>query len=75
MEQETAAVEHDLRHTRLFGGSGEALANVGSRRGGCAGLAADILVQRRSRSQCLTGGIIDKLGIDCLLYTSDAADE
>ena len=34
MEQETAAVEHDLRHTRLFGGSGEALANVGSRRGG-----------------------------------------
>src|SRR3546814_2951252 len=48
----------------FLGRRGESLADIGGGRCRGAGLAAHILVERRSRGQRLAGGVIDKLRID-----------
>src|SRR5690349_6558899 len=64
MEQEAAAVEHDLRHTGLLGALGQRLADSGSAVPGRAGLALDVLVEARGRCQRLASSVVDDLRVN-----------
>ena len=57
MEKKTAAIEHDAGDASLGRGFRHALADIGSRISGCAGLA---------------GGVVNDLGIDVPARTMNA---
>src|SRR4029079_17660543 len=71
MEEEAAAVEDDLRHAGLLGALGERLADLRGTILGRAGLALEVLVQGRGRSERRARRIVDHLGIDVLAGPMD----
>src|SRR5690349_19106325 len=64
MEQEAATVEHHGRHAGLLGALGNRLADGSRAVLGGAGLALDVLVQARSRSERLARRVVDDLGVN-----------
>src|SRR6476469_3908662 len=71
MEQEAAAIEHDLADTDLLGALGESLADGRRTIAGRAGLALEVLVQGRRRGEGLALRIVDDLRIDVPARTVD----
>src|SRR3954452_7255735 len=71
MEEEAAAVEHDLRDAGVLGALGERLADGGSAVLGGARRALEVLVEGRRGSDGLAGRIVDDLGVD---VTAGAVD-
>src|SRR3954468_9493765 len=71
MEQEAATVEYDLADTGLLGALSERLADGRCAIPGRAGLALDVLVERRGRGERHARGIVDDLGVDVPARTVD----